>query len=137
MLSTAKPHTGERHAPARRLRATGASIYTMEWLRSSNLRRLVVGFCLILGIASWQASAADEVYVDHKHCSSHSGDHYHHGGGDNADGHHHCPSCSAHFVALTSTALMASAVPLDTDQSFPTNRSLPHSEAPPTPPPNI
>ncbi|MEX2479599.1 MAG: hypothetical protein WD928_01945 [Gammaproteobacteria bacterium] len=109
----------------------------MEWLRSTCIQRLVVGFCLILGFASWQASAVDEVYIDHKHCASHDGDHDHRGSDDNADGHHHCPSCSAHFVALTSTAALASAVQLDTDQSFPTDRSLPHSEAPPTPPPDI
>lgn len=104
------------------------------------LQRLVVGFCIILGSVSWQVSAADEVYLDHKHCASHDGEHDHkhdHGDDDHAGGHHHCPNCSAHFVGLTSAVFLASAGYPDTYQRFITDRSLLRSEAPPTPPPNL
>ncbi|MCS3902880.1 ABC-type Zn2+ transport system substrate-binding protein/surface adhesin [Methylohalomonas lacus] len=84
-------------------------------------------------------SAADEVYIDHKHCASHDDDHNHddHGGDDHAGKHHHCPNCSAHFVGLASSIVLVSNVHLDTYQRFLTDRSLLRSEAPPTPPPNL
>ena len=111
----------------------------MDVFRSTSLRTFTVLLCLVASVISWQSSAADEVYVEHKHCVTHDDDHRH-TENQQDDGHHvgnhHCPNCSAHFVGLTSNPTALATSPLNSYQDYLTDHFLIRAEAPPTPPPN-
>lgn len=111
----------------------------MDAFRLTSLRSLIALLCLLASIVSWQSSAANEVYVEHKHCVSHD-DNHRHTDHDHDDGHHigdhHCPNCSTPFVGLTSSIAAFAGSPLNSYQDFLTDHSLIRAEAPPTPPPN-
>lgn len=102
------------------------------------LQRLIVGLCLILSFASWQASASGQVQLDHTHGIDHS-EHQHsdHDGGHDHQGDHHCPNCGVHFVAITAGFFTITSGRLNAYENLLTDRFLPGAEAPPTPPPNL